>query len=134
MTDVPSDARMRDRLSNSHGLLVLSMLLTECSDEREIPELGRAWWGRSGGSALCDVYVTPHGWTNPSGPCEDPAVRGDLEAQFAVLSSAGGPVTVLGKAWSWAFTLRSVNEDFGFLVATAGVAPAPDELAVFVVR
>jgi sugar diacid utilization regulator len=119
---------VRDQLSNVQGLLLLSMLLTECSDERKIPDVARAWWGRSGGSAICAVYVRPHGFTKASGPCEDPAVRDDLEAQFAVLSSAGGPVAVLGKAWSWAFTLRSVNEDFGFLVVSADVEPVPDEL------
>jgi sugar diacid utilization regulator len=128
MTDAPLDAGLRDQLANVHGLLVLSMLLTECSDERDIPELARAWWGRLGGSALCDVYVAPHGWTNASGACDDPAVRDDLEVQFAVLSSAGGPVAVQGKAWSWAFTLRSVNEDFGFLVVSDDVEPASDEL------
>lgn len=45
--------------------------------------------------------------TDDGGTLRQVEARADLEAQFVILSNAGGAVTILGEAWGWAFALRS---------------------------
>ena len=49
------------------------------------------------------------------------------EAQFAVLSTAGGGIGVLHQAWGWAYPLRSLDGHFGYLVVSAGAEPTSAE-------
>ncbi len=50
-------------------------------------------------------------------------MRVDVEAQFAVLTEAGGAVMIQGEAWGWAFPLRAVEGNIGFVVVAADAEP-----------
>jgi sugar diacid utilization regulator len=118
-----SSASLRGQLSNLQGLLVLSMRMTETGDEQSILHLAT---GAVPSLSLCrlqGVHLTAAGWRTTAGPCDDAEVRADLEAQYAVLSGAGGPVAILREAWAWAFSLRAIEGHFGFLVVSAPQEP-----------
>ena len=69
------------------------------------------------------VYLIDGGWWTDGGGPFDSEVRVDLEVQFVVLGSAGGVVAIVGQPWGWAYPLRSLEGDFGFLVVGADVEP-----------
>ena len=50
-----------------------------------------------------------------------------VKAQLAVLGTAGGPVAPVGTAWGWAYPLRSLGGNFGYLVAAADEPPGAHE-------
>jgi sugar diacid utilization regulator len=117
------DVALRDRLSSLQGLLVLSMLMTESGEEQEILHLAETSVPSLAPCHLDGVHLVDVGWRATAGPCTDADVRADLEAQFAVLSNAGGAVAVTGEAWGWAFPLRSIGRHFGYLVVAAEAEP-----------
>jgi sugar diacid utilization regulator len=55
-------------------------------------------------------------------------VQADLQAQFAVLSEAGGALAIGHEPWTWAFPLRSLEGVFGYLLVSADEEPAASEL------
>ena len=114
-----ADVALRDQLTGLHDLLALSMVMTDCGDERQILDLATTAVPSLGRCRLGGVYLDEGGWTAASGPCADPEVRGVVEAQFAVLTTAGGAVAVHGEAWGWAYPLRSLEGDYGYLVVSA---------------
>jgi sugar diacid utilization regulator len=118
-----STAVLRDRLTSMQGLLVLSMLMTESDDEQRILYLAATSVPSLGRCRLAGVYLTEAGWRMTQGACADAQTRADIEAQFAVLSSAGGAVTIMGEAWGWAFSLRSLEGHLGFLLVGAQEPP-----------
>ncbi|MDB5063892.1 MAG: transcriptional regulator, CdaR family [Chloroflexi bacterium] len=120
-------ASLRGQLSNLQGLLVLSMRMTETGDEKRILHLATTAVPSLSLCRLQGVHLTDAGWRATTGPCERAEVRADLEAQFAVLSSAGGPVAILHEAWAWAFSLRSIEGHFGFLLVSAAAEPPPSQ-------
>jgi DNA-binding PucR family transcriptional regulator len=122
-----SDVALRDQLSNLQGLLVLSMLMTESDDEEQIVHLAATAVPSLGRSRLQGVYLVGQGWHASAGPAIDAEVRADMEAQFAVLTKAGGAVAVIGEGWGWAFPLRSFAGHFGHLVVVADQEPAAAE-------
>ena len=81
-------------------------------------------WGTAGSKG---VHLGEGGWQAVQGVHAAPDAREDLEAQFAVLSVAGGPVAVLGQPWAWAFPLRSLDGHLGYLVASATGEPSSSE-------
>jgi sugar diacid utilization regulator len=117
-----SDVALREQLSNLQALLVLSMLMTENDQEQEILNLAATSVPSLGPCRLEGAYVIDHGWQSASGSIT-PERRNDLEAQFAVLTSAGGAVGVVGDGWAWAYPLRSIEGHFGFLVVGADDQP-----------
>jgi hypothetical protein len=118
---------LRGQLSSLQGLLVLSMLMTDSPDEDRILHLAATSVPSLGHCRLEAVFLLDGGWREANGPCAEPAVCADLEAQFAVLDSAGGAVGLLGERWAWAFPLRSLGAVFGFLVAGADQKPPAAE-------
>ena len=114
-----ADVALRDQLTGLHDLLALSMVMTDCGDERQILDLATTAVPSLGRCRLGGVYLDEGGWTAASGPCADPEVRGVVEAQFAVLTTAGGAVAVHGEEWGWAYPLRSLEGDYGYLVVSA---------------
>lgn len=128
--DEDADPALRDQLSNLHDLLVLSMLMTESGDERQILHLASTAVPSLGRCRLAGVYLGDAGWRD-----DDRNIQGSvsaeeyasLRAQLVVLGSAGGPVAATGAAWAWAFPLRSLEEDLGYLVTVADNEPTPAE-------
>jgi sugar diacid utilization regulator len=117
------EAGLRDRLSSMQGLLALSMVMTESGDERRIVHLATTSVPSLGRCRLDGVYLDGAGWRMTRGPCTEPDVRADIEAQFAVLTSAGGAVAIMGEGWGSAFPLRSLDGHFGYLVVAADRQP-----------
>lgn len=114
-----SNVDLHDQLSRLQDLLALSMAMTDCGDERQILELATTAVPSVGRCRLSGVHLVDRGWHPAEGACADPEVRHVVEAQFAVLSNAGGAVTVPGDAWGWAYPLRSLDGDYGYLVVSA---------------
>jgi sugar diacid utilization regulator len=114
---------LRDQLSSLQALLVLSMLMTESDDEREILDLAASSVPSLSHCRLEGAYILNDGWESLN-PVTSGAVLRDLEAQFAVLSSAGGAVGLGSAPWAWAFALRSLEGHFGYLVVAADTAPS----------
>jgi sugar diacid utilization regulator len=127
-----SNVALRDQLSSLQSLLVLSMLMTKSSDEARILYLATTSVPSYGQCRLDGAYLLDAGWKATSGPCEKSEVRTDLEAQFAILSDAGGAVAIQNEGWGWAFPLRSLEGDFGYLVV--GTDQEPPRSAQFMLR
>jgi sugar diacid utilization regulator len=117
------EAGLRNRLSSMQGLLALSMVMTESGDEHRILHLATTSVPSLGRCRLDGVYLIGAGWRMTRGPCAEPDVRADIEAQFAVLTSAGGAVAITGEGWGSAFPLRSLDGHFGHLVVAADRQP-----------
>jgi hypothetical protein len=119
----PEEA-LRDQLSSLLSLLVLSLRMTESRDERQILELATM----SAPSLVdCRVYgaFLDGAWLLTSKPLDRAEARADVEAQFAVLSEAGGAVSIQDDGWAWAFPLRSLAGHLGHLVVGADDEPSP---------
>jgi hypothetical protein len=126
----PEEA-LRDQLSSLLSLLVLSLRMTESRDERQILELATM----SAPSLVdCRVYgaFLDGAWLLTSKPLDRAEARADVEAQFAVLSEAGGAVSIQDDGWAWAFPLRSLAGHLGHLLV--GADEEPSSLHQFLLR
>ena len=126
-----SEEALRDQLSSLLSLLVLSLRMTESRDERQILELATM----SAPSLVdCRVYgaFLDGGWLLTSRPLDRAEARAGVEAQFAVLSEAGGAVSIQDDGWAWAFPLRSLAGHLGHLVV--GADEEPSSLDQFLLR
>jgi hypothetical protein len=88
------DVPLRARLSTLQGLLTLSMVMTESGDEHTILQLATSAVPSIARSRLQAAYLKAGTWLAVAGPCQDPQVQADLQAQFAVLSEAGGALAI----------------------------------------
>jgi sugar diacid utilization regulator len=123
-----AEGALKDQLSSVQNLLTLSMVMTESGDDERILQLASATVPSLGPCHVDGVILTDDGgWRLTSGPCTEPAVRTDLQGQFAVLNVAGGAVAIVGEFWAWAFSLRSGQGHFGFLLAAAELQPSTYE-------
>lgn len=122
-----TDPTLRDQVSGMRSLLALSMVMSESDDQAHILGLAATAVPSLGHCRLEGVHVGEGGWQAVPGVHAAPDAREDLEAQFAVLSVAGGPVAVLGQPWAWAFPLRSLDGHLGYLVASATAEPSSSE-------
>ena len=130
-TEVP-EAALRDQLSSLLSLLVLSIRMTESRSERQILELATSSVPSLVECRLHGAFLHTSGWLQTSGPLDAGEVRADLEAQFAVLSDAGGAVSIGDEGWGWAFPLRSLAGQMGHLVI--GADDEPSSLDQFLLR
>jgi sugar diacid utilization regulator len=117
----------RDELAGMRSLLALSMVMSESDDEGHILGLAATAVPSLGRCRVEGVYLGGSGWQPVQGGHAGSDARADLETQFAVLSVAGGPVAVLGRAWAWAFPLRSLDGHLGYLVVGADGEPSSSE-------
>ncbi len=121
--DADPEVSARDQLSDLQNLLVISMLMTESSDEGRIVHLAATSVPSLAQSGLQCVYLTEGGWRTVDDRPLDSEVRVDLEMQFVVVGSAGGALSIVGQSWGWAYPLRSLEGDFGYLVVGAEGEP-----------
>ena len=127
-----SEAALRDQLSSLLSLLVLSIRMTESRGERQIIELATTSVPSLVECRMHGAFLQSGGWLLTSGPLAGAEAQADLEAQFAVLSDAGGAVSIREDGWSWAFPLRSLAGHLGHLVV--GADEEPSSLDQFLLR
>jgi sugar diacid utilization regulator len=127
-----ADVALRDQLSSLQGLLVLSMVMTDSTDEHHIVHLAATTVGSLGDVRMCGIHLLDGGWREATGLCERAEIRADIEAQFVVLSSTGGALAIQSEGWGWAYPLRSPQGQFGSLVVCADAEP--DAHAQFLLR
>jgi sugar diacid utilization regulator len=123
MTISGPDLALRDQMSRLQSLLVLAMVMIERRDEREILRLATTSVASFGECRTGGAFVSDSGWHEVNGSCTRLQVRTDVEAQFAVLTKAGGAITIQGEVWAWAFPLRAVEGQLGFLAVAADAEP-----------
>jgi sugar diacid utilization regulator len=114
-------------ITGMQGLLVLSMLMNESGDERAILRVAGTAVPSLIDGRLHGVYLHKGGWQPADEGEHVMAGTADLEAQFAVLSSAGGAIAVMGQTWGWAYPLRSLKGQAGFFVVSAMREPPPEQ-------
>lgn len=124
--DTPPSPAQRDQISGMRSLLALSMVMAESDDQDDILRLAMTSIRGLGRFRSHGAYLGDAGWRQATGAAEADTCD-DLEAQFAVLSAAGGAVAVLREVWAWAYPLRSLDNHLGYLVVGAPVEPAPGE-------
>jgi sugar diacid utilization regulator len=116
----------RDQMSKLCGVFALSMMLFDRVDDDEIlalvvsavPALGPC---RAEGAYLDQGGLPQNGTLTP-----------ELKAQLSTLAGMEGPIRVPRATWAWAYPLRAVGGQAGYLVVSAPATPTTDEQ--FVVR
>lgn len=126
--DNPADNELllRDQLSSLQGLLVLSMLMTECGDGDHILQLAATSVPSLSRCHLSGVYLSDIGWHPISSPHDDPHVRAGIRAVLG-RASEGGPLSIPDEEWAWAFPLRGLDGPVGHLLVAATEEPPPSE-------
>jgi sugar diacid utilization regulator len=130
-TSAPSEAALREQLSSIRGLLALSMMMTERRQVEEILHLATtAVPGLVSARALGVHLPVGEGarWHATGPELEPPSVRADVLAQLLHLPRHGGPLTLAGEPWAWAFGLPSPADQFGTLIVAAPTAPSESDL------
>ena len=122
VSDGAASLELREQLSSLQALLGLSMRMTDSDDEDLILHLAATAVPSLSRCQLVGAHLDEGGWREGRADV-DAALAVDLEAQFAVLSTAGGGIGVLHEAWGWAYPLRSLDGHFGYLVVSAGAEP-----------
>jgi DNA-binding PucR family transcriptional regulator len=123
------DQELREQLSNLQGLLLLSMLMTESREEKQILNLACTAVPSFGKFCSEGVYLIGSGWVAVA---DELASAGNvglarLLNQLDQLGGGGGPVDISGRGWGWAFPLRGLGGPLGYLVVGAAAAPPPGE-------
>ena len=111
---------LRGQLTNLRALLVLSILMTESADEEQILRLAGSSASSLGEWRIAGFVISGAWWTAVCGTGDVPA---DLAGQLPGLPEAGGPVTVSGTGWAWAYPLRSIAGPLGHMIACADTEP-----------
>lgn len=122
-----SELGPRDQVSCMRSLLALSMAMAESDDQDHIIHLAMTSIPSLGRCRFHGAYLNGTGWQRVRGGPGESDAQDDLEAQFAVLNAAGGPVAVLGEPWAWAYPLRSLNDHLGYLIVGAAAEPPSGE-------
>jgi hypothetical protein len=114
---------LRGQLTNLRALLVLSILMTESSDDEQILRLATSAAASLGGWQIAGFVIAEQWWADGH---RRAVVEPGLARQLRGLPETGGPVT-LDAAWSWAYPLRSIAGRLGYLVVHAAHEPAVEE-------
>jgi sugar diacid utilization regulator len=108
-------------------MLILSLLMTESGDERQILRLAGTSVPSFGHCYLQGVWLTDCGWQATSDPLADREALRAIEPQVSALGRNGGLVTIADHCWAWALPLRSLGGFVGHMIVAADEEPSADE-------
>jgi hypothetical protein len=118
---------LRDQLSSLQGLLVLSMLMTDSGDEEQIVGLATTSVPSLARCELVGVHCTDTGWRAVGSAYDEPGLLGRVERALHQAGAGGGPLSIPGTAWAWAFPLRGLDGPIGQLLLAADEPPSSAE-------
>ncbi|MGH9001298.1 MAG: PucR family transcriptional regulator [Acidimicrobiia bacterium] len=118
---------LRLLLSRFQGVLILSMLMTQSSEEDEILRLATTAVSSLGGCAFDGIYTDAAGFRRPPG--EQHVGQGAVKvAAIRALGPNGGELKRSDGRWGWAFPLRTFAEGHvGYMLVSAHTAPRSEE-------
>lgn len=123
--DEQADTRaLRAQLTNLRALLVLSILMTESSDQEQILRLAASSASSFGSWRIAGCVIGDSWWTGTDGGLD---LSAHLRSRLLTLPDSGGPVPILDRGWSWAYPLRSIAGPLGYMVVYACQEPPLDE-------
>jgi hypothetical protein len=117
----------REQLSNLCGLLVLSRMLFDHSDEAAIVSLAASAGAALGGCSVAAGLLERSG--QYAALAADPEVElEDLIAQVSAGQGAERPLHIAGRGWAKAFALGDPRRPRGFLALSAAADPTENQL------
>jgi sugar diacid utilization regulator len=119
-----SVASLRGQLTNLRALLVLSILMTESADDGQILRLAASSASSLGAWRIAGFLI---GGAWRTGTRTTGAMSAEVTDQLRALPETGGPLTILGSAWAWAYPMRSIAGPLGYMVVCAAHEPPVDE-------
>jgi sugar diacid utilization regulator len=127
-TAAPASERTdRAELSNLRALLALSMLLTEAADAQTVLALSIEAVSSLTRCRVEGILLADGGWKHLAQPGLGRAVRAHLEDQVGTLGAMGGPVDLPAQGWAWAYPMRSLRGNAGFVITCAPDEPTAHE-------
>jgi hypothetical protein len=118
----------RPELSDLRALLALSMIMTEAVDTDAVFQLAIEAVPSLTGCHVEGLILAEGECPQTAGAGMGPAMRAHLLDQVAGLSTLGGPVEVPTHNWAWAYPMRSLRGNAGFVIVGAPSEPSPHEL------
>lgn len=125
------DRDLREEISRLRGLLALSMVMTERRDAAEIVHLATSAVPALVPVRVDGVHVVSgerSRWLETGPRLDQPSARAAVLEQLRRQRAGGGPLSIVGAAWSWAFGLPGAVEQVGSLIVSADCEPTADEL------
>jgi sugar diacid utilization regulator len=120
--------RLKEQISNLHGLFVLSMIMTQSRDTHEILSLAVTSVPSLGPCSVTGVYLTDADGKLQRFPDLAPVGAADIEAVLAALGGDHGDLSLDGAGWEFACALRSLGGHRGYLLLTAAETPTADQV------
>jgi sugar diacid utilization regulator len=117
----------RAQLSDLRALLALSMLMTEAADSQAVLALATEAVSTLTRCHVEGILLVDGGWTHTGRPYLGRAIRAHLEDQVATLSAMGGPVDLPAEGWAWAYPMRSLRGNAGFVITGSEEEPSQHE-------
>lgn len=117
----------REHVANLFSLFVLSMIMNDGQDERDILRLALSSVGALGPCRAEAGFLTL-GEPPVRTPVEWPHAISDLDDQLQHLRGQEGPIRVPGRKWGRAVALHTRNGGIGYLVVSAPTRPAGDDV------
>ncbi|MGH4027201.1 MAG: PucR family transcriptional regulator [Pseudonocardiaceae bacterium] len=109
-----------------HHFCALPMMMSEGRSEEHVLELAKGALSACGSWHIEAAYLKENDRLMPF-PINGQRTDRDLEVQVEMLRGGEGAVTLSGRRWGWAFALRGLGRQFGYLVIAAPTEPSDDE-------
>ena len=123
LTTSTTETDLRLHLCKLPGLLALGQVMAQSSDEFRLLRLAGSSISSLGPFQLLGIHITDRGWYEPVGLTGSDVVG--VESQLRNLAVLGGPLSVPGRFWAWAFGMRCSEGQLGHLAVSADKKPTP---------
>lgn len=121
------DRTDRAELSDLRALLALSMVMTEAADAGAVLALATEAVSSLTRCHVEGILLADGGWRQTKRPCAGRAMRAHLEDQISAFGAMGGPLDIPTEGWAWAYPMRSLRGNAGFVVTGSDQEPSPHE-------